>query len=425
MPRLDHAPLRPAAAPVQEQGPFWWLRWVPAFLIAILVVYLIYVVGHVAIVPVLASFSLAYVLNPIVEWFETRGFSRVLSALLALMLVVAMVALFLWFVLPDLWDQSVKATTAVIGNMNEKNASSMRQQLREFSPMLDRMMGYRLYRAVRTPNTLIEASQSWFAGGLTNFLQTASNLADLALIPFFVFYILVDFGQWRLRTEELIPPRFREPFSRLFDEVGRILQAYVLGQLLIAMIMGALYAVGFAIMGVPAWPGIAALAGFLNVIPYVGTFAGLLLAGGFTFAAGGGLWGVLGVAGIFTVVQLIEGYYLTPRILGDRLKLHPMEVFLGLLVGGKLFGFLGVLLAVPAIAVSSVFIKFGREIYKSSEFYRTREIGPEPPPAQVEDVLAKAADTVLSDQVDKQTGDEVMAPDIEEDDQAAREKVTS
>jgi hypothetical protein len=100
-----------------------------------------------------------------------------------------------------------------------------------------------------------------------------------------------------------------------------------------------------------------------------------------------------------------------------------MAVFLGLLIGGKLFGFLGVLLAVPSIAVAQVFLKFFREIYKTSDFYRAGEMGPEPEPAPVEEVIAKAADTVLADQVDKQKGDEVLAPTVSEDDQVAREKL--
>lgn len=422
MPRLVSATtIKPVNIKVEERPPFWWLRWIPAFFCTVILLYLTYILGRVAIVPVLASVGLAYVLNPIVESIQARGFSRLWSALIALLLVSLLIAGFVWFVVPDLWEQSVNATDIILKAFTENNALAARQFIRELSPMLDRMIGYRVYRFVRNPNNLIEASSSWLAGSLTDFLTTAANLLDLLLIPFFVFYILVDFPRWRTAGDELIPPRFRDPFSRLFDEVGRILQSYVLGQLMIATIMGVLYAVGFAIVGVPAWPGIAALSGFLNVIPYVGTGLGIILASGFTFAAEGSIWRVAGVLAVFVAVQCVEGYYLTPRILGDRLKLHPMAVFLGLLIGGKIFGFLGVLLAVPTIAVSMVFLKFFREIYKSSEFYRAGEIGPAPPPAQVEEVIAKAADTVLSEQVDKQKGDEVLAPSKQEDDPAARE----
>lgn len=420
MARLSAARMPGAPSSRDEKPPFWWLRWVPAALFVALILYIGYVVGQVAIIPVLASFALAYVLNPVVDVFERRGFTRFWAALLAMILVTAASALFLWFTIPDLWHQSVKASDDILRAFSEKNALAARTWLRETSPLLDRMMGWRVYQFLRNPNALIATSQTWVAGSATGFLATAAGLLDLFLIPFFVFYILVDFPKWRVRWEQLIPPRFREPFSRLFDETGRILQSYVLGQLLIAIIMGILYAIGFAFLGVPAWAGIAALSGFLNVIPYVGTLFGMVLAGGFTFADTQSIWRVAGVLGIFGVVQAAEGYYLTPRILGARLQLHPMAVFLALLIGGRMFGFLGVLLAVPVIAVAVVFLKFLREIYKTSEWYRLGEIGPEPAPAQVEEVIAKAADTVLADQVEKQEGDELLAPTKSEDDPAAR-----
>jgi predicted PurR-regulated permease PerM len=396
---------------------------VPTALLVAVLTYLFYIIGRVAIVPVLASLALAYVLNPVVEVFERRGFSRIISASLALLLVTACVLLFIWFVIPDLWNQTAAAGDTVLKAFTEKNAEQVRAKIHEISPLADRIIGYRVYNFIRNPNSVIEISQSWAAGSLTDFLTTAASLLDLLLIPFFVFYLLVDFRDWRDSSEDLIPPRFREPFSRLFDEVGRILQSYVLGQLMIAMVMGCLYAIGFAALQVPAWAGIAALSGFLNVIPYVGTGSGIIVASGLTFAHTGEIWRVIGVLAVFTIVQCIEGYYLTPRILGGRLSLHPMAVFLGLLIGGKLFGFLGVLLAVPVIAVSQVFLKFLREIYKTSDFYRAGEIGPEPAPAPVEEVIAKAADTVLAEQVEKQKGDEVLAPETSEDDPAAREKL--
>jgi hypothetical protein len=99
-----------------------------------------------------------------------------------------------------------------------------------------------------------------------------------------------------------------------------------------------------------------------------------------------------------------------------------MAVFLGLLIGGRMFGFLGILLAVPVIAVAHVFLRFLREIYRSSEFYRFGEPGPEPEQAPIEEVLAQAADVVLADQVEKQTGNEVLTPTRAKDDPVARKR---
>jgi predicted PurR-regulated permease PerM len=307
--------------------------------------------------------------------------------------------------------------------MTPENAHRQRTALRRYSPVLDRLMGERLEKLISNPAEVIGSPSTWFAGGLSDFLSTASTLLDLLIVPFFVYYILVDFSNWRESLEDLIPQRFRDPFSRLFDEVGRILESYVRGQLLIAMLMGAMYAAGFVALGVPAWAGIATLAGFLNMIPYVGTILGMVLATGFTLADGGGFWRIAGVLGVFAAVQSIEGYYLTPRILGGRLSLHPMAVFLALLIGGKLFGFLGIVLAVPAIAVAKVFLKFLRELYKASHFYHAGDVAPHEAPSPIlEERIAEAADTVLADQLNAETGDELLAPDIKEDDPIAREE---
>ena len=201
----------------------------------------------------------------------------------------------------------------------------MRQWMQDRVPLVDRIAGARMYTFLKSPAALTAAGQRFFTGGLTGIVATAANALDLLIIPFFVYYILIDFDHWRQSFDELLPPRFREPFTRLFD-AWRILQSYVLGQLMIAMITGAMYAVGFALLRVPAWAGLAALSGFLNVIPYVGTGSGLILASGFVFADTGQLWRVFGVIGVFGVVQSVEGYYLTPRILGGRLSLHPMAL---------------------------------------------------------------------------------------------------
>lgn len=199
----------------------------------------------------------------------------------------------------------------------------------------------------------------------------------------------------------------------LFDESGRILQSYVLGQIMIGAIMSVFYAIGFGLLGIPAWAGIAIIAGMLNAVPYVGTVLGLILAGGFTLADGGGVWNLAAVAGVFVAVQSLEGYVLTPRILGERLNLHPMAVFLGLLVGGKLFGLLGVILAIPAIAIFKVFFKFLRELYQASYFYHGGEIAPDAVPSErLEERMAEAAETVLAKQEEKDEDEEPVAGEI-------------
>ncbi len=380
----------------QALSPFWWFRWVPILIVTTLVLYLIYVLGSVALIPVMASFALAYLINPLVLQGEKFGLSRTLATALALLFVTGVIAAFLYFVIPELWEESAKAGQMILQHFTAENAARDRALLKRYAPFLDKMVGDKLEKLLRNPAEMIGSPAILAAGGLSGFLTTAANSLDLLLIPFFVFYILIDFSRWRTSLEDLIPPRFQNTFSRLFDEVGRILEAYVRGQILIGLAMAVLYAIGFAFLGVPAWAGIAALAGLLNAIPYVGTVLGLILAVTFTVTDGGGLWRIGGVLAVFAIVQTIEGYVLTPRILGSRLRLHPMAVFLGLLIGGKLFGLLGIILAIPVIAVAKVFLHFFLELYKGTEFYHAGDIHPSEAPSEIlEERLAEAADTVL------------------------------
>lgn len=391
----------------EERSPFWWLRWVPTVVVSALVLYFLYVVGSVAIVPVLVSFALAYLLNPIVYQGEKRGLSRTVSAIVAILIVALAMTAFFSFVVPDLWAESTKAGEKIAQSFTPENAARQRAALKRYSPALDRAAGDRIENFLSDPSAFVGSTAVEAGGGESGIKSALISSLDLLLVPFFVFYILVDFQTWRDSLEDLIPPRFREPFSRLFDESGRILESYVRGQLLIGLIMAVCYAVGFWFLGVPAWAGIAMIAGLLNAIPYVGTILGILLAGGFTLAGGGGFGDIAAVLGVFIAVQTLEGYFLTPKILGGRLNLHPMAVFLGLLIGGKLFGILGVILAIPAIAIGKVFFKFLRELYQASYFYHAGDVHPaEAPSENIEERIAEAADTVLAEQEQKGEEDE-------------------
>lgn len=405
------------STPPEERLPFWWLRWVPTVVISTIVLYFLYVIGSVAIVPVLASFALAYLLNPIVYQGEKRGLSRSVSSIAAILLVALFITAFMAYVVPDLWAESTKAGSKISENFTPENAARQREYLRRYSPALERVAGDKIEKFLSDPAAFYNEDvasaptatvdengnlTTKTTGSGTTILTMLVSSLDLLLIPFFVFYILVDFQNWRDSLEDLIPPRYREPFSRLFDESGRILESYVRGQLLIGLIMAVCYAVAFWFLGIPAWAGIALIAGLLNAIPYVGTILGVILAGGFTIANGGGFGDIAAVIGVFIAVQTLEGYVLTPRILGGRLNLHPMAVFLGLLIGGNLFGLLGVILAIPAIAIGKVFFKFLRELYQDSHFYHDGDLHPsEAPSENLEERIADAADTVLAEQESK------------------------
>jgi len=233
----------------EDRTPIWWLRWVPTIAISFLVLYLLYITASVAIIPVLVSVALAYLLNPLVRQLENRGLSRPASAAAAILVVSLIMAAFLAYVVPELWAEATKAGTKIASNFTPENAERQRAVLRRFSPALERVAGDRIEKFLSDPMPVIASATTTTTtapdgtevttGGQSIIWTTIVSSLDLLLVPFFVFYILIDFGKWRDSLEDLIPQRFREPFSRLFDESGRILESFVRGQLLIGLIMAA------------------------------------------------------------------------------------------------------------------------------------------------------------------------------------------
>ena len=136
------------------------------------------------------------------------------------------------------------------------------------------------------------------------------------------------------------------------NAVFGLLASYIRGQFLVALWMMLLYAAGFALLGVPLWPLLALVCGSLHVVPMIGAVLGLLIPVGVAMIAGGSSYQILGIIAVFALAQGIEGFYLTPRILGSHLRVRPFLVFLALLIGGSLFGVLGALVAVPAVAIA-------------------------------------------------------------------------
>jgi predicted PurR-regulated permease PerM len=219
------------------------------------------------------------------------------------------------------------------------------------------------------PSALTSRIGEWLSKGLLGLVSLGSWALGMLIIPFFVYYLLMDMSNLRRIIEEHIPERHRGTGRRLLDEVAEVVRGYVRGRFLMALIMAAIYGTGLLILGVPLWAGIGLIAGFLGIIPYLGVISGLILALGFAALDGAGLGRLAGVVAVFAIAQVIEDYVLTPRIIGGKLELHPMLVFIALIIAGDLFGLLGLVLAIPVLAVIKVLIRFLDELYLRSDFF--------------------------------------------------------
>lgn len=355
------------------RNPLEWLRWVPALAATLLALLILGICGSVIFLPMLCAIALAYLLAPYVKWFEQRGWARPNAALLGLTLATLLVVLALIFILPSIWEQLGNAyQRALLLITNREKAAPLLGKLKQMLPSVYGSyidaLGERLLTSL-SQYKLSELFFGWLQSGLFRLVTLTASVFDLLLIPFFTYYLLADARALRNRFELLIPLRFRPRVLTLTNRISQVISSYVRGQLAIAVIMASFYVVGFALLRVPIAVTLGVISGLLNFIPYIGTLTGLSLSLVFLIFDGAGISRLLGVMTLFALVQSIEGYYLTPRLLGHRLALSPLWVLVGLLIGGNLFGLIGIVLALPVLAVAKVLLDFLEEIYQQSDFY--------------------------------------------------------
>jgi predicted PurR-regulated permease PerM len=357
----------------QARNPIEWMKWIPFALLVLVFCAAVFIGARIILVPILCSLALAYLLAPAVAWFERRGWSRSSSVLMTISAAAVTLALILIFILPGFWGQLVKSYDQARALMGDQaKVASLLQKVRQISPPVYDFLQSKIIKPgdSELPDRIIGMASQWLQRGLFSIVNVTASLLDLLLIPFFVYYLLVDYRAMRERLDLLIPPRHRAVAATLIGRINFVISSYVRNQLVIALVMGALYSIGFTAARVPLAISIGMLAGLLNFIPYLGTLTGLALSLSFVALDGGGLPRILAVVAIFIIVQSIEGYYLTPKLLGGSLDLHPMWVLVGLMIAGSLFGILGIILAVPVIAIAKVALEFLEEIYQQSDFYR-------------------------------------------------------
>ena len=356
-----------------SSNPLEWARWVPGVCAAILIISALAIGGSVVFLPFLISISLAYLLAPYVRWFEQRGWSRPTSVLLILILFGLLLVLALIVILPSVWGQLHNSYQQALELFaHPQKAAPLLSRIKQIIPTvyanyIDSLWERTATQLYRT--NLSEFLLNWLQGGLFQLVNYTTSLFDLLLIPFFVYYLLTDYRAMRRRFETLLPSRWRPQVLELTNQINLVLSSYVRGQLLIALIMSALYVIGFVVLRVPIAMTLGVLSGLLNFIPYIGTLSGLALSLTFLILDGAGVARLLGVVAVFALVQSLEGYFLTPKLLGDRLNLSPFWVLLGLLIGGNLFGLIGIVLALPVLAIIKVLLGFLEAIYHQSDFY--------------------------------------------------------
>lgn len=191
----------------------------------------------------------------------------------------------------------------------------------------------------------------------------AMAVFSLFLVPILTFYMLRDWDSIVRHLAALLPTNERQVITQLAVDTDKILGAFLRGQLLVMLALALIYSLGLSVVGVKFAIAIGVVSGLVSFVPYLGFVFGIMIAGLTVVLEPNPLWPLLGVVVTFTVAQLIEGSVLTPKLVGDRIGLHPVIVIFAIAAGGQLFGFFGILLALPAAAALSVFVRFAYDRY--------------------------------------------------------------
>ncbi|WP_172296986.1 AI-2E family transporter [Pseudoruegeria sp. HB172150] len=350
------------ALPANQQLKIWGI-------VILVFAVTLWLLGNV-MMPFILGGAVAYLLDPMADWLERHGFSRVLATVTItlfglLIFIVLMVA-----VIPAL----VREAADLIDALPEMFQNLQAFVNDRFPDLMDETSTVR--RSITRFGTMFaDKGAELVEGVVTSALSLLNIFILIIIVPVVAFYLLLDWDRMVANIDDLLPREHAPTIRRLAAQIDRTLSSFIRGQGLVMLILGIFYAAALTVVGLQFGLVVGAIAGFLTFIPYVGAVVGGVMAIGLAlFQFWGEWWWIAAVAGIFFLGQFVEGNILTPNLVGSSVGLHPVWLLLALSVFGALFGFVGMLVAVPVSAALGVLARFGVEQYKQGPLYR----GPEP-----------------------------------------------
>lgn len=322
--------------------------------------------------PFLAAFILAYILRPAFLWLEGRQLPAAVAAgltvILGLGVVIAILTLFI-----GLLKTEIPLIKEQLPEWIANTQAWLGPKLAELNLNVD-------WGALKTTVTqkisthISDHADSLMTRTLETVLMSGSSVitgfVNSILIVFVMFYLLIDWDHFFELVKKIVPVRAQETVHHLAMHTDGLLSQYLRGMIIVISIMSVFYSAGLSLIGIKGSVALGVFTALMIVIPYIGIALGLTLAtlsAILQFGIGSELIGVLI---LFGIGQLLEGFFLTPRLVGERIGLHPVAVLFALLLFGNIFGFFGVLLALPISAVSLVLVQYLWSVYSQSSWYQ-------------------------------------------------------
>jgi predicted PurR-regulated permease PerM len=322
--------------------------------------------------PVIVAFLIAYISHPLASFFERHRLPRIFAFLCVLLvffsLVVLIVAVFLPAIIHELMllGNKVPQWRGTIESYIGDQLADIHQRYPDAYALLQE----RITRwAEENFPTITQRLIGWFLSLLNSLIGLAGGVMSLVLILVITAYLTMDFGKFIDSLRRAVPRPVLPTIERVALDVNWVLKDFVIGQLLVAMALGAMYTAGLLFSGAPLALVVGPVAGILALVPYLGFVFGFGVALLLTLLEYQDFWHALGVILTFGVAQTVEGWFLTPRLLGKRVGLHPVWILVALLLGGELFGLPGIIVAVPVAAALRVVLVQALKVYQESTVY--------------------------------------------------------
>jgi len=319
-----------------------------------------------ALLPFVLGAALAYLTDPIADRLERAGLSRTLATVVITIGSLGLAVLALLLIIPVLVDQVQSAIAAAPGYV-ERLRDFVATRLPELADQESALRG--------ALESLREKAQGWSGAVLKRLWSSGVAVVDfvslMVITPVVAFYLLLDWDRMIAWIDDCLPREHRRMVQGLATELDTKLAGFVRGQLSVCAILGVFYAVALTVIGLEFGLLIGAFAGLISFIPFVGSIMGGILSIGVAVAQFWGDWGwIAAVVGVFVFGQVMEGNVLTPRFVGGQVGLHPVWLIFALSAFGSLFGFVGLLIAVPAAASIGVLSRFLVGHYKDGRLYK-------------------------------------------------------
>jgi len=345
----------------ERQAAFW----VFGLVVALVLVHLLSSI----LLPFVAGMAVAYFLDPVADWLEEHKFSRTLATTVTLLAFFVLVAALLALLFPLLQRQVVdliRMVPGIVESLRTEVLPLLERLIADLPPeTMDDIRNAAKDFAGKAVKWITDLAAGVWSGGVAFF----NMLSLLVITPVVAFYLLRDWDLITAKIDSWLPRRPAPTIREQFLEIDRTLAAFVRGQSSVCLVLAIIYGVGLTMVGLKSGLLVGLGAGAISFIPYLGAATGLAVGLGIAVFQFSDWVPIVIVAAIFLTGQTLESYVLTPRLVGDRVGLHPVWIIFALLAGGALFGFTGVLLAVPVAAVIGVLARFGIGRYLQSPLY--------------------------------------------------------